>query len=196
MNLRKLKKIFKLNDGGVIKFVDQYRKKTFYFEMSYSAALPIINKLKKRKDFIVLLSSNGDHKICNTLEAARIYFDGTESLKIGSILELDTVYGIANRQLILTLFDQIASSLNIEQYLSKDYEIYVSEPTRIEFSTFNPYQQPTTQKKKSSIFTVKKPVKREKFDWDEAYLEGLRIHGNRDDAESHADDEEYKFKHR
>lgn len=54
----------------------------------------------------------------------------------------------------------------------------------------------TKNKKSNSIWTVSKPKKKKRFDWDEAYLEGLRIHGNIDDAEAHADDEEIAYKRR
>lgn len=46
---------------------------------------------------------------------------------------------------------------------------------------------------KHNVKPVKMTRKKVGFDWNDHYLEGLRIHGNIDDAESHADDMKRKI---
>lgn len=68
---------------------------------------------------------------------------------------------------------------------------------RLDFGSgyVNEFSDNTNENKVSNSMWVRsKSSRTERFDWDEAYLEGLRIHGNKDDAEAHADDEESAFK--
>jgi len=193
MNIRKLKKLLKNNDGGTIKFKDKFRRKTYYFDLYYQNAYPILIKMKKKNDFILLLSSNEEHKLFDTIESVQEYLEYPGQLKVGSIIEMDYIFEVADRELSLELFDNIMISDQLEEHSSDEKPIIDSYLDSYSSSSKNDPLQPK-KKKSYSIFTTNKPVSKPRFDWNDAYLEGLRIHGNIDDAESHADDEEYKYK--
>lgn len=187
MNMKQLRYTFKSRDGGVIKFKDQYQQKTFYFEIDYETAFPVIKKLAKKETFILLLSSDRNHRLFENIEDIRAELDYEYDIEIGSIIKLDNTYGIADQDLTLDLFDHVMNPdlPVVDQNEESKYVVY---------SHHVPKQATSKQVKSYSILSTKKPVQRERFDWHDAYLEGLRIHGNIDDAEAHADDEELKHK--
>ena len=194
MNIRKMKKQLKANDGCVIKFVDQFKRKTYYFEISFIQSLPIIDRMKHKGNFIVLFSSNGDHLVFESIDLAQTYTKYEDILKVGSIYTQDSVFAIGDRLLTLNLFERALELERLESYLTSDNEfsIEVGITNQLDQTDFSTVAK--KEKKSNSLFAVKKHVKKRRFDWNDAYLEGLRIHGNIDDAESHADDEEQKFK--
>lgn len=190
MTLRKTMKRLRISEGGTIKFKDCFRRKTFYFDLNYDFSKMIFKRTKKKEDFILLLSSNENHKLFDSLEDVKYHLKISENYKVGSIFKLNFTYALADKKISLELLKDIQIPDNLESYLTDDNDVFIGNTD--EYKDENEY--PKKEKASYSIFDRKKVVKKERFDWHDAYLEGLRIHGNIDDAESHADDEEYKHK--
>jgi hypothetical protein len=187
-----MKKVFKKNDGGIIKFVDQYRRKTYYFEINYESMIPILKKSNSRKDFLVLFSAEGNHKLCNSIDDVKQYVQTQSTLRVGSILDSVPIAAIADRNLIQSLLKDASMQIKLESYLADNSDTMI-DSGQCDFENQPQLSKQSKTKKKTSVFTFRKASKTVPFDWDEAYLEGIRIHGNIDDAECHADDEKTKF---
>ncbi len=180
MNLRKIKRRFKEYDGGVLKFRDYINSKTYYFELDNDGFLKIYPHVKRNKELYIVLDSMGTHKVYKTLEELQVSFPTSQ---VGTIFRDGLrAYGICDKQKYMTLIDNVSCS-------EKDTP---NEPEK-QINVFMYYNTEIRENKKTStssksIFSYKKKQKKIRFDWDEEYMEGLRIFGNRDEAESYADD--------
>jgi hypothetical protein len=73
MNLRKIKKVFKTYDDGVLKFEDVNNHIKYYFEMNYMALKTIYKKLRfSLGDAYVVLSSDLDHIAFRDMEDIKV----------------------------------------------------------------------------------------------------------------------------
>ena len=185
-----MKKIFKNSNGGTLKFIDRFKRKTYYFDINYECSKQIFKRMKKKDDFFLLLSSDESHIVFDSIKQAQKHLNYDDTFRIGSIITLECTYALADKELTFDLFENIMIPDLLESYLTDDNETY--------FEARGSYSEPIIQKEKSkesySIFSTSRKSVKPRFDWNDSYLEGLRIHGNIDDAESHADDEEYKHK--
>lgn len=184
MNVNKLQDEFKRYNGGTLKFKDAKKRRTFYFELNYKQSKILFKLLKKDLVNFITLDSLGRFMFFDTLGEIVEYFnDGT--IYNGQLLRTnDNIYGIADKTGIVELFENMMCPEKNEK------EIIIE--TSSTYYESNTYVRPVSKKGKS-IFTVNKPVKKTKFDWDEHYQEGKRIFGNRDEAEAYADEMKRKI---
>jgi hypothetical protein len=187
MRLKHIKKDFKLFDGGSLKFKDQTKRKTYYFEMNYQQFSNIYKDLKyKRNNSYYILSSNNNHKAISFSDAEKL-IGNTVDINL-LIKKGNTTYGICNYEFMIELLSNMYcpekdSNPNVNR--NQTPHTY-----SININTLNNQTKP----KQNSIFNVASKPKKERFDWAEAYEEGLRIFGDdQDEAEAYADEMKRKI---
>ncbi len=172
--------IMKEDDGTVIKYKDQFRKKTYYYEFDFVDYEVIHKKLFGFRNFFYLLASNGEHKYFSTLEEVSSFLD--DKVEVGQIIDGIVKYGVCDKTLLLSL---IEGSID-------ENRVPVSTTVEVDIPALNNHD--SKPKKKTSLFgflfSKKKPTKEIKRDWDEAYLEGKRIFEDTDETEEYNDDAE------
>ena len=186
MRLLKIFREFKQFDGGVLKFRDHHHRKTYYFELDYKGFYPLFKRvmLPFFKERFVLLCSDGNHLVFDTLKECQQSL-GTYAVESGHLFkENDKTYGICNRELFIHLCDLMQCP---EKSLpNKEMTINIAP-------SLSEYIKDIEQSNSSSGFTFKKNTENNphRFDWAEAYEEGLRVFdGDEDEAEAYADERE------
>lgn len=163
-DIKKILSMFDNSYGGDILLSDQYGKST-YLHLTYDEVKTLCKNMKRRDRFQVL----GEgwtvtlHKM--TRKTAKIDTKNilTAEDVIALLIQAKRPKGNLKRK------QEIAINIGIEQTLN-DHKL------------------------NDQFIEVGKTVKNTpRFDWDEHYLEGLRIHGNQDDAEAHADEMKRKI---
>ncbi|MEC9485810.1 MAG: hypothetical protein UMR38_08105 [Candidatus Izemoplasma sp.] len=186
MKLLKIYREFKAYDGGVLKFKDQFRQKTYYFELDFNTFYPLFKTIifPWQGQKVIVLSSNGCHLIFDTLDKCETALD-VNNLSSGMLVKQDSnTLGICDRNFFIQLLDDMRCPEKTETDIP---DITTSSSLQHDInhieSSGNKYS------KKTSPLGRKKSSSKPHFDWAEAYEEGLRIfNDDEDEAEAYADE--------
>lgn len=150
--------------GCTLHFEHKRTKKAYAFEIPQKAFRYVSKMLQKKHDYL-FIDNNHHLELHRSLESI-------EEKMMRPYIELGEVY-IGERPYVV-----------INRKLFMDYLDGYKETRNQSSRTILP--KDTAESSKSSSIE-KETYNKERFDWHDHYLEGLRIHGNKDDAEAHAD---------
>ena len=176
INISKMKKV-----GCNLEFENKESKQTYNFTITPKNFKVIYKMLYKRKQDYLLIDNNHNLKLYKTLQE----IEGVLVIKDIEINELyflkNSIYVVINREVFLDLLNGIKKTYNRNTYSEPVYNN--NDSNNVKANSF--FNLPTATSRH------KKP----RFDWDEAYMEGLRIFGDEEveQAEGYAD--EMKRKH-
>ena len=124
--------------------------------------------LKDKKELYLLMDDNHYLKLNQSLDKITDLID-IKKVELGEIYFHKRPYVVLDKRLFLSYIDNIKIIQSDTTSRPKTSDIS-KEPSRSFWSSIQKKTKPT-------------------IDWHDHYLEGLRIHGSKDDAEAHADDQ-------
>lgn len=185
MNIQKTLDLFDNSYGGDLKYVNTKNNKTHYFHLDYNDAKELISIITSWRKCYYILQQDGLHKKYCNMKKASEYLNFNHPLIIGELYDYKQRIVVVDKKVALMLLGDV---IRPEKVYPREYNINISISSGYKENTST--NKPT--KKESFSFNKTKP-KKPRFDWNDHYLEGLRIHGNIDDAEAHADDMKRKI---
>ena len=169
--LRK-KLVFIQQHGCTLTFDNNETKELTKFEIPKRKAKWITKIMKKSDDHFLIFNETLKFHIVKNKEEGKAFLN-IPDIETKNVYYVDGIlYAVMNKESFIRLFNTVSIP---ESQSSSNYS---SDQSYVKAK-----KSPTKNYKQKKI----------NFDWDEAFLEGLRTHGNVDDAEAHADDEKTKF---
>lgn len=178
-DISRMFKEFEQYDGGLLKFEDKITHKKMYFELDFESSKDIFQALKKKVPFYLILSIENEPIIVYSIDEA-IKFLNIKATDFDVHILINS-FGICDRDYTLKLFNNM-------QCPEKEQMSYESEDKDDDIMDFFMTASHLNHKKRK--LKEKKQIENSdvKFDWNDEFLEGMRIFGNLDEAEAYADE--------
>lgn len=162
-------------NGGTFNFEHKITGQKHRIQLTKKMFRTINKYLRRYKNKELLIDNQENVQILTTIDVQRIL--QVENIEHGELYIINnTKFVVFNQSKLYELFD----SVSFEEESSEAFDIVQS------YLSNSNNRSSVLDKKKSS---QSKP----RFDWDEAYMEGLRIFGDIEDAEGYADEQKKKF---
>ncbi len=171
---RRLKTLMQFETyGGTLSFEHKKSKQVYTIDIS-PRDYKVIRKMLRTKDKYFLLMDNSHNlKLYKALDTIAQAIN-EPAIELGELYIKEKMYVVLNRELFMHYIDTIK----------------IVKTTKRNHQESDSTNTPQASSRSESLWSSiqKKPAEKQvRFDWYEHYLEGMRMHGNKDDAEAHAD---------